>query len=99
MAQAWPPRLQKYDGGGAQGPYNSAVRKRPAGVVAHSASPSDLSHPSPGETPSLTGVSFVVPGHNGARWLDEVLAAILTQAHGGPVAVLAVDDGRAGASP
>ena len=67
--------------------------------MAHSASPSDRSHPAPGETPSPNGVSFVVPVHNGARWLDETLSAIFVQADGRPFEVLAVDDGSTDASP
>lgn len=39
-----------------------------------------------------SGVTFVVPVHNGARWLDEVLAAIVAQADGRPFEVIAVDD-------
>jgi hypothetical protein len=39
------------------------------------------------------GVSFVVPVHNGERWLDAVLAAIARQDDGRPFEVLAVDDG------
>jgi GT2 family glycosyltransferase len=38
------------------------------------------------------GVTFVVPVHNGARWLDEVLNAIAAQADGRPFEVIAVDD-------
>jgi hypothetical protein len=44
------------------------------------------------------GVSFVVPVHNGARWLDAALAAILAQ-DDGPFEVLAVDDGSTDRSP
>jgi GT2 family glycosyltransferase len=39
-----------------------------------------------------TGVSFVVPVHNGERWLDEVLASILAQRDGRPFEVVAIDD-------
>jgi GT2 family glycosyltransferase len=46
-----------------------------------------------------SGVSFVVPVHNGARWLDEVLSAILAQADGRPFEVLAVDDRSSDGSP
>jgi GT2 family glycosyltransferase len=42
---------------------------------------------------SGTGVSFVVPVHNGERWLDEVLAAITAQRDGRPFEIIAVDDG------
>jgi glycosyltransferase involved in cell wall biosynthesis len=38
-------------------------------------------------------VSFVVPVYNGARWLDDVLAAILAQDDGRPFEVILVDDG------
>jgi len=44
-------------------------------------------------SPAQVGVSFVVPVHNGARWLDAVLSAILAQKDGRPFEVLAVDDG------
>jgi len=43
--------------------------------------------------PSPLGVSFVVPVHNGARWLDRVLEAIYAQHDGRPMEVLAVEDG------
>jgi glycosyltransferase involved in cell wall biosynthesis len=39
------------------------------------------------------GVSFVVPVHNGERWIDEALRAIVAQADGRPMEVLVVDDG------
>ena len=39
------------------------------------------------------GVTFVVPVHNGERWLDEVLTAILAQRDGRPFEIIAVDDG------
>ena len=42
---------------------------------------------------NTTGVSFVVPVHNGERWLDEALACILAQRDGRPFEVIAVDDG------
>lgn len=38
------------------------------------------------------GVSFVVPVRNGERWLGTALAAILAQADGRPMEVVAVDD-------
>jgi mycofactocin glycosyltransferase len=38
-------------------------------------------------------VSFIVPVHNGERWLDEVIASILAQRDGRPFEVIAVDDG------
>jgi glycosyltransferase involved in cell wall biosynthesis len=39
------------------------------------------------------GVSFVVPVHNGRRWLPDVIDAIHAQAHGGPLEIIVVDDG------
>jgi len=42
---------------------------------------------------NTTGISFVVPVHNGERWLDEALASILAQRDGRPFEVIAVDDG------
>jgi GT2 family glycosyltransferase len=39
------------------------------------------------------GVSFVVPVRNGAAWLDATLRAILSQADGRPMEIVAVDDG------
>jgi GT2 family glycosyltransferase len=42
---------------------------------------------------NATGVSFIVPVHNGERWLDEALASILAQRDGRPFEVIAVDDG------
>jgi glycosyltransferase involved in cell wall biosynthesis len=47
----------------------------------------------------VLGVSFVVPVYNGARWLDEMLAAIFAQADGRPLEVLVVDDGSRDDSP
>lgn len=38
------------------------------------------------------GVSFVIPVHNGERWLDDMLAAILAQADGRPMEVIIVED-------
>lgn len=46
-----------------------------------------------------TGVSFVVPVHNGERWLDEALTAILAQRDGRPFEIIAVDDGSSDGSP
>ena len=43
------------------------------------------------------GVSFVVPVHNGERWLDEALTAILAQRDGRPFEIIAVDDGSSDA--
>ena len=45
------------------------------------------------------GVSFVVPVHNGERWLDEALTAILAQRDGRLFEVIAVDDGSTDRSP
>ena len=45
-----------------------------------------------------TGVSYVVPVHNGARWLDDVLTAIRKQDDGRPFEIIAVDDGSTDAS-
>ena len=45
-----------------------------------------------------TGVSFVVPVHNGERWLDQVLTAMLAQRDGRPFEIIAVDDGSTDAS-
>jgi cellulose synthase/poly-beta-1,6-N-acetylglucosamine synthase-like glycosyltransferase len=39
------------------------------------------------------GVTFVVPVHNGQRWLDEMLTAILAERDGRPFEVIAIDDG------
>lgn len=40
----------------------------------------------------MTGVSFVIPVHNGERTLERALEAVLGQDHEGPVEVLVVDD-------
>jgi glycosyltransferase involved in cell wall biosynthesis len=42
---------------------------------------------------SMVGASFVIPVHNGERWLVRVLDAILAQADGRPLEIIAVDDG------
>ena len=42
---------------------------------------------------TATGVTFVVPVHNGKRCVGEALAAILAQSGEQPVEVIAVDDG------
>ena len=42
---------------------------------------------------TATGISFVVPVHNGERWLSGALEAILAQSDGRAVEVIAVDDG------
>jgi glycosyltransferase involved in cell wall biosynthesis len=39
------------------------------------------------------GVSFVVPVHNGARWIRATLESIFAQADGRPFEVIVVDDG------
>ena len=44
------------------------------------------------------GVSFVIPVHNGERWLPEVLAGIRSQVYAGPLEVIAVEDGSADGS-
>lgn len=41
----------------------------------------------------MEGVSFVVPVHNGAAWIRDVLEAIQAQADGRPIEVVVVDDG------
>ena len=40
-----------------------------------------------------TGVSFVIPVHNGERWIRDVLTSVFAQADGRPFQVLVVDDG------
>ena len=40
-----------------------------------------------------SGVSVVIPVHNGDRWLAQVLDAVLADADGRPVEIIAVDDG------
>ncbi len=42
---------------------------------------------------SSVGVSFVLPVYNGERWLGQCLEAILSQADGRPMEIIAVDDG------
>jgi glycosyltransferase involved in cell wall biosynthesis len=42
---------------------------------------------------TATGVSFIVPVHNGERWLAGAVEAILAQRDGASVEVIAVDDG------
>ena len=46
-----------------------------------------------------TGVSFVIPVHNGERWIHEVLASVFAQADGRPFQVMVVDDGSTDGSP
>ena len=41
---------------------------------------------------AMIGVSFVVPVHNGARWIRETLESIFAQADGRPMEVIVVDD-------
>lgn len=45
------------------------------------------------------GVTFLVPVHNGAEWLEEVLASIRAQADGRPMEILTVEDGSSDRSP
>jgi GT2 family glycosyltransferase len=45
------------------------------------------------------GVTFVVPVHNGERWLDRALGAIVEQRDDRPFEVIVVDDGSSDASP
>jgi Glycosyl transferase family 2 len=40
----------------------------------------------------MNGVSFVVPVHNGAAWIEDALAAITAQADGRPMEIIVVDD-------
>ena len=40
----------------------------------------------------MDGVSFVVPVHNGGRWIRHVLTAIADQADDRPMEILVVDD-------
>ena len=40
----------------------------------------------------MEGVSFVVPVHNGARWIQQVLTAIADQADGRPMEIIVVND-------
>ena len=44
----------------------------------------------------VTGVSFVVPVHNGAAHLAETLASIGAQADGRPIEIIVVEDGSTG---
>ena len=41
----------------------------------------------------MTGVSFVVPVHNGAACVEETIASILAQSDGRPMEIIAVEDG------
>jgi len=40
----------------------------------------------------MDGVSFVVPVHNGARWIRAAIEAIAAQADGRPIEIIAIDD-------
>jgi len=40
----------------------------------------------------MNGVSFVVPVHNGAAWIEDTLTAIAAQADGRPMEIIVVDD-------
>jgi hypothetical protein len=42
---------------------------------------------------AATGVSFVIPVHNGETWLERSIPAIFAQADGRPLEIVAVDDG------
>jgi glycosyltransferase involved in cell wall biosynthesis len=44
------------------------------------------------------GVSFVIPVHNGERYLDAVIRSVLAQADGRPMEVIVVEDGSQDAS-
>jgi len=46
-----------------------------------------------------TGVSFVIPVHNGAPWLEDVLKSVLAQADGRAMEIVAVEDGSTDRSP
>ena len=41
----------------------------------------------------MPGVSFVIPVHNGARWLPAVIDAIRAQTYAGPIEMIVVEDG------
>src|SRR5262249_61465285 len=47
----------------------------------------------------MKGVSFVVPVHNGAAWIEDTLAAIGAQSDGRPMEILVVDDRSSDRSP
>ena len=46
----------------------------------------------------MTPVTFVIPVHNGERWLRQTLSAVLAQADGRPLEVLVIDDGSSDGS-
>lgn len=48
--------------------------------------------------PRSDSVSFVVPVHNGARWIADVIASIEAQADGRPMEIVVVDDASTDAS-
>ena len=39
------------------------------------------------------GVSFIIPVHNGAHWLEACLAGVYAQADGRPMEIIVIDDG------
>jgi glycosyltransferase involved in cell wall biosynthesis len=45
------------------------------------------------EPAAAPGVTFVIPVHNGARWLDQVLTAVWAQDYAGRTEAIAVEDG------
>jgi mycofactocin glycosyltransferase len=49
--------------------------------------------PSMATTPGTSGITVVIPVHNGERWLENVLNAVLAQAERRPLEIVAVDDG------
>ena len=44
------------------------------------------------------GVSFIIPVHNGARWLERCLERVYAQADGRPLEIIAIDDGSSDGS-
>ena len=48
--------------------------------------------------PAGVGVSFVIPVHNGERWIHDVLAGVRAQADGRPLELLVVEDGSSDGS-
>ena len=60
------------------------------GAVVLSSEPSAPPH---GTDEPAMGASVVIPVHNGARWLEDVLAAIRTARPTGSLEVIAIDDG------
>jgi cellulose synthase/poly-beta-1,6-N-acetylglucosamine synthase-like glycosyltransferase len=47
----------------------------------------------------MTGVTVVIPVHNGEQWLEPVLDAVLAQADGRSLEIIAVEDGSQDRSP